>query len=77
MVDRLLFDAAEPGTIDLGFTPRTGLHSIYFGANPVPQGDQATADSALLTSPVPESQTYALMLAGLAMVCMVLRRRRP
>jgi len=76
IADRLLLGAAEPVAIDLGFTARTGPHSIYVDGNWVQQGNRVTADSPLLTSPVPESQTYALMLAGLAMVGMVLRRRR-
>lgn len=57
------------------------LGSSFSGLNPVypGEGDGGAArvrGSADFTSPIPEPQTYALMLAGLACVAWVARRRR-
>jgi PEP-CTERM motif len=42
-----------------------------------PQTDDYDVSLAPITAPVPEPETYALMLAGLGMVAWVARRRRP
>jgi PEP-CTERM motif len=56
-------------------TPMTGTTFVFYGLG----GDKAEQYylSAMTVTAVPEPETYALMLAGLAAVGFVARRRRP
>ena len=68
--------SADPlGTASLVFTPgATGLYSLSF-ANRGGDNVGALLDNVSVTTVVPEPSTYALMLAGLAGVGAVARRR--
>lgn len=77
--------SASPGIIGLRLGLADGLHygfAEFAGTDLVSYGFQSTAGvgidvgAALAVTPVPEPETYALMLAGLGLVGMISRRRK-
>ena len=65
-----LFDGGMDGVSSINFTTRgTSL-------NPNNNKAQALSHVSLYTAPVPEPETYALMLAGLGITALAIRRRK-
>jgi hypothetical protein len=54
-----------------------GSMSAFFAADLIQTASGATGAVGSITTPIPEPETYALMLAGLGMMGFMARRRRP
>ncbi len=65
--------ALAPGT----YTLSANLYANAFASGTDSRAGRATAEFSLLAQPVPEPETYALLLAGLFTLLVVKGRRRP
>jgi hypothetical protein len=70
----------NPWTIyNLSFTPLTsGTYTLNFqnGVTNATDNDGAILDNVSVTAAVPEPETYAMMMAGLGMIGVMVRRRK-
>lgn len=69
-------DRVQPGESSFVLQVRTNTTSYTTGFMGIIDGSAATAVAFAPTAPIPEPQTYAMMLAGLGLMGFMIRRRR-
>ncbi|MEO8037774.1 MAG: PEP-CTERM sorting domain-containing protein [Betaproteobacteria bacterium] len=75
-VDGTDFEVSDVLSVDLEARFGSSMYVGFTGATGSLSSDQRITDFSLAPAPVPEPETYALMLAGLGLVGWQLRRRR-
>jgi len=73
--DPLTFTVLNASISDFALLSTGGSPNAYFAADVI-TGQFTGAVGAVATPPIPEPETYALMLAGLGLMGWVARRRR-